>query len=325
METHTLNRGNNTQLASYRWSTDRAAKAIVVIVHGMAEHAQRYAGFAEQLAAAGMDVYAFDLRGHGATTPAIDHGHMGTDTHWQTLVDDVEALRAFAIEHTGARPVILFGHSLGAFIAQATMQTHGRNYAGVVLSAPANPSRLGCRLGALVAAVEAVRVDPTGCSALLKAATFGAYERAIKKRTGLRRTRFDWLSSSTEAVRAYMADPQTGFDLRTASWQCLFPGMARTQSPHARRRCPAHLPLLIATGDHDPVGQFGKGPRRLANAYMNNGQDDVTLRVYNGARHELINDPAADTFTYDMLTWLAERQLIQPTTTYTGSRLPCDD
>lgn len=284
---------------------------MVIIVHGMAEHGLRYAWFAEQLAAANLDVYAFDLRGHGATTPPVDHGHIGTATRWQTLIDDVQAVRSLALDTSGTLPTILFGHSLGSFIVQATVQGHGRDYAGAILSAPANPRRLTCWLGALIARIEAARVDPTGHSAILRAMTFGAYEKATKRRLGFRRTQFDWLSSSPKAVDSYIDDPQTGFDMRAVTWQCLFPGIARTQSPHMRRRAPANLPLLIGAGADDPVGRFGKGPRALVNSYVNNGQSDVTLRIYDGTRHELINDAASSTFVHDILLWLAKHELIK--------------
>lgn len=325
METHNIHRPDNTRLTAYRWHAQGKASAVVLIIHGMAEHALRYAAFAEQLNAAGLEVYAFDLRGHGATTPAVDHGHLGTSTRWQTLIDDVEAVRTLATETTGVLPTVLFGHSLGSFIAQSVIYTHGRSYAGVILSGAAQPSRLMCHLGALVAAVEAARVDPTGRSALLRAMTFGAYERAMKKRLGNRRTRFDWLSSRPQAVDAYIDDPQAGFDMRTAAWQCLLPGIARTQSPQARRKAPADLPLLIAAGSDDPMGRFGREPRALANAYVNNGQQDVTLKLYDGARHELIHDTAADAFIQDVLAWLTARGLADTPSVHTERDATCDD
>lgn len=325
METYTLNRDNDTPLAVYHWPASSAPDAIVLIVHGMAEHAQRYADFARQLNAAALAVWAFDLRGHGATTTAIDHGYIGGNTRWQTLVADVAAVREFAVDTTGRVPTILFGHSLGAFIAQATMQTHGRDYSAVVLSGPANPSRFMCRLGALLAAAETLRVDPTGRSAILRKMSFGAYQKALRKRVGSQRTAFDWLSSQPAAVDAYIADPQAGFDMRTATWQCLLKGIARTQSPHARRRAPAELPLLIAAGGDDPAGAFGHGPRALANSYRNNGQADVSLQLYPGARHELLNDSCAATFTHDILGWLAARGHFKHTPHQTGSPTSCDN
>lgn len=283
----------------------------------MAEHGRRYTLFAEQLAARGLDVYAFDLRGHGGTTEAIDHGYIGTGTRWQMLLDDVAAVHACALETSGCLPVILLGHSLGSFIAQAIMQSRGRNYAAIILSGTAMPSRLSCYLGAIVAAAESARVDPTGRSALMRALSFGAYEKAIKRRTGNRRTRFDWLSSEEKAVDAYVEDPDTGFDMRASTWQRLLPGIAGVQSPRARRQAPMNLPLLIASGEDDPVGKFGRSPRRLACAYDNSGQRDVTTLVYAGARHELLHDTTAALFTHDLLAWLAERGLVHNHSTET--------
>lgn len=325
MDTLKISRDDDVELATCRWPAPTTPEAALLIVHGMAEHAQRYAAFAQQLNNAALEVWAFDLRGHGATTAAIDHGFLGTGTRWQTLVDDVEAVRSHLANTVAGVPIVLFGHSLGSLIAQASMQTHGRHYAGVILSGPANPSRIMARLGALVAAMEAARVDATGRSAIMRKMTFGAYEKALKKRIGSQRTHFDWLSSQPAPVDAYIADPQTGFDMRAATWQHLLTGMARTQAPHARRRAPADLPLLIAAGSDDPAGGFGKGPRALANSYLNNGQTDVSLRLYDGARHELINDNCAANFTRDILYWLAEHSLIKPISNQTGSPSSCCD
>ena len=325
LETHTVTASDDTPLATCRWTTPAATDAIVIIVHGMAEHGLRYAAFAEQLAAARLTVYAFDLRGHGTTTPAVDHGYLGSDTTWQTLLADVDAVRTFATDLDGPCPVILFGHGLGSFIVQATLQTHGCDYAGAILSAPANPARWRCRLGALVAAMEAVLVDPTGQSRLLQRLTFDAYDNAIAKHLHTPHSPCAWLSSDRAAADGYIADEQTGFAMRTATWQCLLRGMAHTQSPHNRRRTPADLPLLIAAGSDDPIGRFGKAPRALANAYLNNGQHDVTLRLYAGARHEIINDSRADSVVHDILDWLAQRNLTITAPTHTGSSTPCDD
>lgn len=325
MQTHEIMRDDGVRLAAWRWPTPRLARAVVLIVHGVAEHGRRYARFAGRLNAADLEVWAFDLRGHGATTRAIDHGHIGTDTHWQTLVDDVEAVRERAAAVANDRPVILFGHSLGSIIAQAALQDHGRRYVGAVLSAPTCPSRLLCRVGALMARMEAARVDPTGRSPLLQWMTFGAYARALAKRTGVQRTRCDWLSSRDDAVDDYMADPQAGFDMRAISWQRLLPGMAHALAPHSRRRAPADLPLLIAAGRDDPVGRFGRDPQALAHSYANNGQLDVTLHLYDGARHELINDCCADAFRRNLLHWLAARHVIAAANKQTESPTACDN
>ncbi len=313
MQTLELKAYDDSRLVAYRWPAPDGARGtgrgIVIIVHGMAEHARRYDHFARALAETGLDIYSFDMRGHGATTPAVDHGYLSVDISWQTLIDDVAAMRALALSISGALPVVLFGHSLGSFIVQGMLQTRGGDYAGAVLSATGKPNRMMCRIGAAVAGLEAARVDGTGRSAVMRALTFGSYERSLKRRVGTKRAAFDWLSSQPEAVDAYIQDPESGFEIRTASWRCLLRGIASVQSPHARRRTPARLPLLIAAGSDGPMGDYGRGPSALAAAYENDGQRDVALRLYDGARHELLHDMVAESFTQDMLAWMHERDM----------------
>lgn len=300
---------DDTRLATYRWpASDRAARAIVIIVHGMAEHARRYDRFARALAADGIDVYAFDLRGHGATTPAADHGYLGANADWRTLLDDIARLRTHALDQSGRLPVYLFGHSLGSFLVQSALGRRGAGYAGAMLSGVDLPSRSACRLAALVAALESSRVDATGHSRLLQRLTFGTYNRRIARRAGAVETEFDWLSSDPNAVHAYIRDQDCGFALATDSWRRLLRGIARASSPHRRRRIPARLPLLIVAGRDDAMGGFGRGPNALARSLAADGQQGLELRLYDGARHELLHDYCADTVTRDIRAWLASRQ-----------------
>jgi len=304
IETLQVSTDDDTHLATYRWPAEGHARAILIIVHGMAEHACRYDRFARHMAAAGIDVHAFDLRGHGVTAPAVDHGYIGTADDWQALVDDVARIRTHALDTVGRRPVFVFGHSLGSFIAQAVLQERGDGYAGAVLSGTDQPSRLGCRLAAGLAALESARVDATGRSALLQRLSMGAYNRRLKRRTGHVHTPFDWLSSDRRAVADYNNDSACGFAMRADTWRQLLHGIARTCSPHARRAMPPHLPVLIVAGCEDSMGHFGRGPRSLARALDNDGQRDVDLRLYADARHELLHDHTAERVNSDVLAWV---------------------
>ncbi|GAB3680738.1 alpha/beta fold hydrolase [Salinisphaera aquimarina] len=299
---------HDTELATYHWHAAAPPRAALVLIHGMAEHARRYDAFAAHLAAAGIDTYAFDLRGHGATTMAVDHGYLGTSATWNTLVDDVERIRTHVMDSVGQRPVFLFGHSLGSFIALRVLQKHGAHYAGAILSGTDTPNRMMCRLGALVATLESARVDPTGSSALLQRMTLGAYDVKLKKRLGMKVRKNAWITSNSPALDAYEADPHCGFAMRTDTWRRLFKGMVRTHTPHARRRVPAHLPLMLVAGLDDPMGGFGRGPTRLARSLDNDGQRDIDLHLYADARHELLHEHIADTVTGDIRAWI-ERHL----------------
>lgn len=304
IQTLQVSTDDDTRLAAYRWPAEGRARAVLIIVHGMAEHAGRYDRFARHMAAAGIDVHAFDLRGHGRTTVPASHGHMGTEGVWQALVDDVARIRTHALDIAGRRPVFLFGHSLGAFIAQAVVQQRGNAYAGLILSATDKPNRIAYRAAAAIAAMEAARVDATGTSALLQYLSLGAYNRRLKRRLGHVESAFDWLSSDHEAVAAYIRDPACGFAMRTGTWRQLLRGIARSQSPHAQRGMPARLPLLIVAGRDDPMGGFGRGPAALARDLDNDGQRDIQLRLYDGARHELLHDYTATRLNTDVLAWL---------------------
>ena len=114
------------------------------------------------------------------------------------------------------------------------------------------------------------------------------------------------------AVDAYEADPDCGFALRAGAWHTVLRGITRSQCAHARRRIPVDLPLLVIAGGDDPMGQFGRGPERLARALEGDGQRDLQLRVYEGRRHELLHDSAADTVTDDIRNWIDARLAEQP-------------
>lgn len=304
-ESQQINARGGARLVTYRWPARCAARAVLVIVHGMAEHARRYARFAEALSDAGIEVHGFDLRGHGATTRSTDHGFLGDDTTWDVLIDDVQRMQQRARETSGA-PVFLFGHSLGSFLASSVLQRHGRDYAGAILSGIDMPRSLQCRAAALLARMEIARMDTRGASDLLQRLTIGAYDRRLAKRFGPQRNNA-WLSDDDAAVDAYEADPDCGFTLRAGAWHTLLNGIAASSGAHARRKLPVDLPLLMIAGRDDPMGHFGRGPERLARALESDGQRDLALHLYEGRRHELLHDRSADTVIADIRTWIASR------------------
>jgi len=307
-ESQQVSTDSGTRLVAYRWPAQGETLACLVIVHGMGEHARRYARLAEHLAAAGIEVHAFDLRGHGATTRSSDHGDLGERCSWQTLVDDVQRVRQRAAGHTDGAPIFLFGHSLGSFITLTVLEQHGPMYAGAILSGTDHPSALRCRAAALLARIECARIGPGGASNTLQRLVIGAYDRRLARYYGPVRENA-WLSSDDTAVDAYNADPDCGFALRAGAWHTLLRGIAGTSSAHRQRRLPMDLPLLIVAGRDDPMGNFGRGPQRVARALDCDGQRDLELRLYDGQRHELLHDTHADTVIADIRRWLETRAL----------------
>lgn len=309
-ESQQVSASGGTRLVAYRWPAQTALRANLLIVHGMAEHARRYARFAQALAMRGIEVHAFDLRGHGATTRSLDHGFLGDDTTWNVLIDDVQRIYQRVRESNG-RPVFLFGHSLGSFLAQAVLQKHGADYAGAILSGTDMPNRLQCRAAAVLARLEIARVDTIGTSAVLQRLTIGGYDRRLARRFGPVRDNA-WLSSDDAAVDAYNGDPDCGFAMRAGAWRTILRGIVASSGAHARRRIPTRLPLLMIAGSDDPMGYFGRGPERLARALRSDAQRDLALRLYEGRRHELLHDRSAATVTEDIVGWIEARLATLP-------------
>jgi alpha-beta hydrolase superfamily lysophospholipase len=289
-----------------RWNAAGEPTGCVQIVHGMAEHCGRYARFASRLAAAGYEVWAHDHRGHGANAP-MGMGHFADRDGWRALVTDTAAVTQRITAERPATPVILFGHSMGSFIAQTLMTERAKDYAGIVL-AGSNGRDLGSHCVALALAfierrLRGAREQSRWMRALLRT----SFNRQFRPT----RTVADWLSRDEREVDAALADTLCGVGLTTQSWIDYATGLLTLDAPQRFRRVPASLPILLISGTRDPVGRNGRGPIRLAQVLKSNGVRDVTVLLYPEARHELVNETNRDRVTQDVIAWLDARLLRQ--------------
>jgi len=280
-ETTTLATADGSKIKAYSWPVDRP-RGVVQLTHGMGEHALRYAELAATLNSAGWTVVAQDHRGHGASVASPDAlGQIGADG-WAALVTDISAVRRYAADAAPGRPVVLFGHSMGSFAVQQFLPDCSADVDGVVLTGTA----------ALDLLEPALDLD-----AELDLAMFNAPFAPA-------RTDFDWLSRDDERVDEYVADPLTGFGLDVPGTKALFARARRLADPDALSAVRHDLPVLVAIGDSDPVnaGLALVGP--LVDRYVAAGLTDVDLKVYEGARHELVNETNRHEFMFDLLAWL---------------------
>jgi len=287
------------------WLPDGEPRAAIQIVHGMAEHAGRYAPLAEQLVARGYAVYASDHRGHGRSIPAGEEpGHLG-EGGFVHAAEVVSALaRRIAGEHPGTRHV-LFGHSFGSFVVQRLLYTEPALADAVVLSGTSGKPPPHAALGPYLARIERRRLGARGKSKVIDALTFRDFNRRFKPN----RTNFDWISSDRAQVDAYAADPMCGFLLSVQSWLDLFEALPTLTHPKNLARIPKDKPIYIFAGTQDPVGELGRGVQRLAKAYRNAGLRRVDVRLYEGGRHEMLRETNADEVVSDLLAWL-DRALV---------------
>ena len=267
---------DDLQLATYEWDV-ADPRGVVQVAHGLAEHSARYDRFAQALNDAGYTVRASDHRGHGASiagTPG-DFGAPG----FEALIAD---LAAYGASLRGDLPLFLVAHSMGSFAAQSVILTHSEQYAGVVLS--------GSTALDLLAAGMAEAEGPVGLE---------AFNAGFAHRTG-----YEWLSRDEAEVDRYVADPLCGFDLPDETVPALFGAAATLADPNALAGIRSDLPLLVVSGSDDPLAAGGQLVEVLGQRYRDAGLVDVAVRLYDGARHEILNEINRHEVTADIVAWL---------------------
>lgn len=286
------------QIALQIWLPESNCRAVVQVLHGLGEYGDRYARFAQQAIERGYAVCVHDHRGHGAH--ADPPGFFADLDGWRKVVADVELANTFARKRFAGLPLILLGHSMGSFIAQAFAMQHGERLAGMILSASTWPARMQLLPALALARLESWRVGIRGNSALLDQLGFGNFNKPFVPA----RTDHDWLSRDAAEVDEYVADALCGGPYCSGLWRDFLSGLMHLSSDQALRQVPAELPILISGGESDPVGG-ASGMGRLAMHYAQTGHQRLKIRVYAGGRHEMLNDINRNEVTADWLNWIA--------------------
>ena len=273
-------------LTTYAWEEVAEPGGVVQISHGLAEHAGRYDRLATALNRAGYLVYAHDHRGHGATGVTADSFGSFGDAGWDGLVADVAAVgRSVAELHPGL-PVFLVAHSMGSFAAQQVIVEHSDQWAGVVLSGTT-------ALDLMLQAMSAGGGEASG--------DLSAFNAGFEPRTG-----FEWLSRDEAEVDAYVADPWCGFEAAPDVMPQMFGAAERLASNAVLAGIRSDLPILLVSGDADPLAGGGALIETVGKRYLEAGLQDVTVRLFPGARHEIFNETNRDEITTVVIDWLDE-------------------
>lgn len=279
---------------------DGRPRAVVQINHGLAEHAARYAGFADFLAAHGFHVYVHDHRGHGATkAPDAPLGKFADKDGQAKVIADVDAIHDLIASECPDLPVILFGHSMGASIALNYLLSHSpRVHAAAIWNGNFSQGRLGqVALGIL--AWERMRLGSDVPSRLLPKLTFQAWGKAVPNH----RTLFDWLSRDEAEVAKYIADPLCGWDASVSMWHDVVSMAMNGGKDAGFTSVRRDLPVAIVGGEKDPASDYGKGITHLANRMLRMGFSNLVSEVYADTRHESLNELNRDIIMDDFAAW----------------------
>ena len=286
------------------WEPESAPRAVVQIIHGIAEHIGRYDHFARFLTQRGFVVCADDHMGHGLSVEAGgSYGYFSGG--WLAAVADERTLYEEMKRRYPALPYLMLGHSMGSFLLRTYLYMYPGELSGAIISGTGWQPEMTIRGGLLLAGILSGLKGPDAVSKLVTNMAFGAYNKAFGDKP---RTPNDWLSADTDNVDRYMADPLCGADATVGLFRQMLHGIRFNQRQSHLRQMDREMPELFVAGDKDPVGSCGKGVRQTYDAFRAAGMRDCTLKLYPGLRHEILNEKAytAD-ITKNIEAWLLSR------------------
>lgn len=289
------------QLHCRKWIPEERPKAVVQIVHGIAEHIGRYDHFARFLNAHGYLVVAEDHMGHGGSIVSGTQGYFSGG--WLNAVADVKALHdRTAMEYPGI-PYIILGHSMGSFLLRTYLYTYPADLDAAIISGTGWEKPAMIKAGLLLCRIEEKRLGETKTSPVLNSLIFGGYNKVFKPN----RTPSDWICSDEQVVDKYQADPLCGFDATIGLARDMLTGIRMNEDPTNLMKMNKSLPVLFVSGAKDPVGGMSKGVLACIDAFKRSGIRSVTIHIYPEGRHEMLNEVNRVDVYNDILTWLDER------------------
>lgn len=279
----------------------REIRGVVQIAHGVAEYGARYALFADYLCKNGFVVVANDHLGHGLSRvedrPMV---YLGDENGWDNVVEDMESIRIRTAKVFPGKPYFFFGHSMGSFLVRTYLIRHPGTLQGCVLCGTGHMKALIVAAGKMVADAEIKRLGRTAYSERIDRLAFGAYNT----RFAPNRTAFDWLSANEKNVDAYINDPLCGGRTTLGLFKDMMGGIGMITNRTNMAKMDKKLPVFFIAGDKDPVGDMGKGVETAYRCFQKAGMRDVSIKLYHGLRHEILNEKNNQYVFLDVLNWL---------------------
>lgn len=289
--------------AEVRGRRRAAPRGVIQIVHGMAEHVGRYDAFARFLAEQGFVVCAADHLGHGKSVASLDDlGNLPVDGK-EILIEDVHELRkTVTARYSRQTPYVLFGHSMGSFVVRAYLARYGEGVAGAVLCGTAQQPLLLSKAGNALARFLAARKGVAYRSSFLDNLGVGAYAKQIDNP----RTQHDWICTDSQVVDAFIDDELCGVMFSVGGYATLTDLTGEIATLSCASRVPADMPVLLVSGSEDVVGGCGSGVEATAALLRRGGVGEVEVKLYEGMRHEILNEPGRQQVYTDIVDWIEE-------------------
>lgn len=302
-KTNTFTAEDGEAICYYKWEAlDKSnLRGVIQIAHGIGEHAARYDAIAHRLQQEGFAIYANDHRAHGKTAEIKRlYGHYDGDDYFVDVVKDMYGLTQLMREENAACPYILFGHSMGSLLSRKYVLYHGHELDALILSGTGSFIKGLGHFGLWsTKLVGAIRGRERG-NETLRSFFFDEFNKKFKPN----RTKLDWLSRDEAEVDKFDTDPYRIENFSIGVFEDILKNSKTLSEKEAFKNTPDELPILIFSGDQDPVGEMGKGVTKVASNYKKNGNENLTFNLYEGGRHEMLNETNRKQVEEDIITWL---------------------
>lgn len=297
-------RSQKDKIHAVKWIPDvEKPVCIFQIVHGMAEHIDRYDEFARFLAEKGILVVGDDHLGHGKSVPeGGTYGYFCEHDAANVVVRDVHRLKKIMQEQYPGIPYLILGHSMGSFILRNYLFRYGSGVDGAIIVGTGMQSKFTLFMARTVTAVQKVFCGSKHVGKFIDKASFGSYNERFEPV----RTAADWLSRETANVDRYLADPMCGFVFTLNGFATLFQLIHNCYDEKKINSMPKQLPIILLSGADDPVGNYGKSVEMVYHSYLEHGMQNVQMKLYEKDRHELLNETDRVSVYGDIYRWVLQ-------------------
>lgn len=293
-----------TKIHGIIWRPEKQAKAVLQICHGMVEYIDRYNDFAQYLAERGVCVVGHDHLGHGRSVQSEEHLGFFHESHGnQYVITDIHKLRRMTEQDYAGVPYFMMGHSMGSFLLRQYLTMRAEGLAGAIIMGtgymPYGLLAAGQMVCRSIAAVKGWQYR----SEFVNQLGMGGYNKQFEPSESTK----DWITSDEEMRKKYEADPLCSFIFTVNGYYQMFEGMKTLTKKSAMDKIPGSLPVFFVSGAEDPVGSNGEGVARVFHKYEQAGIQDVEMKLYPKARHEILNESNREQVYEDLYQWINDR------------------
>lgn len=296
----------STQIHTIEWIPDGEVKALLQMCHGMVEYIDRYHEFAEFLAKKGIYVVGNDHLGHGKSVTSQEKLGFFHETDGNAyVIGDIHQLRVKTEQKYPGIPYFMLGHSMGSFLLRQYLGVYGKGLAGAVIMGTGYQPDILLAVGKFVCRIIATMKGWDYRSKLIDTMAFGGFNRKFREETD----GSDWISKNPENSKKHATDPLCTFMFTVNAYYHMFSGIQAVNRQERQEKIPKSLPVFLVAGQDDPVGNFGKSVENLCKKYKKCGMKDVKLKLYQGDRHEILNEVDRAIVYRDIYEWINNSHL----------------